>query len=134
MQRLNGREVVMQLITAYEEEAALYAGLEEAAADQRHLLANGQDPGRLAALDAGRAPWYHTPSLAEHIGKIEAGIAPLREYWEKVRDGARDSRVRALARTLDQLLEELVERIHTIVEIEKENSQALLAVRTANGT
>ncbi len=128
MQRLNGREVVMQLITAYEEEAALYAGLEEAAADQRHLLANGQDPERLATLVERQS------DLAEHIGKIEAGIAPLREYWEKVRDGARDTRVRALARTLDRLLEELVERIHAIVEIEKENSQALLTVRTTNGT
>ena len=127
MQQPDGREVVMQLIAAYQEEAALYAGLEEAAAEQRRLLANGRDTERLAGLVERQS------KLAEHIGKIEAGIAPLREHWEKTRDHARDARVLALAQTLDRLLDELAERIHHIVEIEKENSRVLIAVRAASG-
>ena len=127
MQKYNGRKVVTQLIKAYEEEAKIYEGLAQAAQEQHFLLKNGRDPKRLAALVEQQS------KFAEHIGKIEAGIAPLREYWENIRDAARDSHVRALAKLLDKILEELAERIHTIVELEKDNSRELLKTMSAAG-
>jgi len=116
----DGQEVLAGLIQAYEEEANLYAGLEEAAIEQREVLLNGRDPERLNQIIERQR------HLAEHIGKIEAGIAPLRAYWEQVRDAACGSHMRHLADSLDRLLEELADRIHTIVTIEKQNSRALL--------
>ena len=117
----NGRQVVTQLISAYEREADLYAGLEEAALEQQDLLVNGRDPERLDAL------LERQRHLAEHIGKIESGIAPLRQYWEQIRDAARGPQAENLMRTLDLLLEDLADRIHNIVEIERQNSRVLLA-------
>lgn len=124
MQKRNGREIVTQLIRAYEEEAKLYAGLEDAAVEQHELLRNGHDPRRLAALTERQQ------QFAEQIGKIEAGIAPLREYWEQIRDADPKMREHRLARTLDALLERLADCIHTIVEVDKENSRALMAEMT----
>jgi len=123
----NGRAVLRQLITAYQEEAQLYAALEADATEQRHLLLNGRDPGRLGELAE------HQRRLAEDIGRIETAIAPLRTYWEQMRDRSHGSGVRELARQLDDLLDALTERIHVIVEIERANSDALLAAVTPPG-
>lgn len=120
MHRANEQEVLSSLIRAYEEEANLYAGLEEAAVRQRQIILNGNDPRQIDRLVERQR------ELAEHIGKIEAAIAPLRRYWEQVRDSAQGPQVRQLAQNLDRLLGELAERIHAIVTIEKENARALL--------
>jgi len=127
MHRLNGRDVLKQLITAYEQEARLYAGLEEAARRQRNVLVNGRDPEQLGHLAEQQRV------LAEHIGQIEAAVAPLRAHWEKARDGARAPRVLELAQLLDRLLEDLADQIHRIVQIEKANSEALVALRMPTG-
>ena len=117
----SGREVVMQLISAYEQEIRLYEGVDEAATEQNEVLRNGRDPVRLAQLTERQR------QLSEEIGKIESGIAPLREYWERIRDTVHGTHIHGLARTLDELLDELAERIHVIVEIEKQNSRELLS-------
>ena len=95
-------------------------GVEEAATEQNQVLRNGRDLARLARLIERQR------QLSEEIGKIESGITPLREYWERIRDTVHGTNVHGLARTLDELLDELAERIHVIVEIEKENSRELL--------
>jgi len=120
MPHRNGRQVVLQLIRAYEEEAKLYAGLAEAATEQHDLMKNGADRERLATLVERQR------QLSEDIGKIEEGIAPLRRHWERIRWHLVGHDLRTLAAQLDHLLEELAERIHTIVAIEKANSRALL--------
>jgi hypothetical protein len=120
MRRPNGHDILRQLIRAYEKEATLYAGLETAAAEQQYVLLNGRDPERLDALVERQR------RLAEDIGKIEAGIAPLRQHWESNRDAVRGPQIDRLAQKLDALLEALALQIHHIVEIEKENSEALL--------
>ena len=120
MNRPDERHVVTQLIKAYEEEARLYDSVEQVAVEQNLVLRNGGDHERLSKLlDRQR-------ELAEHIGKIESGIAPLREHWERIREAARGTQVQELARTLDRLLEDLAERIGVIVEIEKQTSRELL--------
>ncbi len=121
MHRADELEVLSSLIRAYEEEANLYVGLEEAAVRQRQIILNGNDPRQLDRLVERQR------ELAEHIGKIEAAITPLRRYWEQIRDAAQGPQVRQLAQDLDRLLGQLAERIHTIVAIETENSHALLA-------
>lgn len=121
MNKLNGRKLVTQLTRAYEEEAKLYEGLERSVLEQRDLLLNGRDPRRLAHLVE------HQRHLAEDIGKIETAIAPLRDHWERIRDRQRSGEVRSLADALDDLLERLAERLHAIVEIEKDNTRELLA-------
>jgi len=121
MNRPDQRHVVTQLIKAYEEEAKLYDNVEQVAVEQNNVLRNGGGRERLSKLlDRQR-------ELAEHIGKIESGIAPLREHWERIREAARGSRVQELAQTLDRLLDDLAERIGVIVEIEKQNSRELLS-------
>jgi len=128
MRKANEQEVVTQLIAAYQEEATLYASLEEAALEQFHILRNGHDEGRLDALTERQR------QLAENIGRIEAGIAPLREYWEHVRDTPRAKAVSALSKDLDCLLERLAELIHQIVQIEKHNARVLMATVAPSGT
>ncbi len=126
MRKSDGRKVVTRLLTAYKEEAGLYEALAQAATEQHFLLTNGSDPDQLGALlDRQR-------DLAEDIGKIEAGIGPLREHWESTRDAAAP-RTRKLAESLDRLLEQLAERIHNIVKLEKDSSRALMRT-TAKAT
>ncbi len=127
MHRASEQDVLSSLIRAYREEANLYAGLEEAAIRQRQIIRNGNDPRQIDRLVERQR------ELAEHIGKIEAAIAPLRAYWEQIRDTAQGPQVRQLAQDLDRLLGQLAERIHAIVVIEKENSRALLATAALNG-
>jgi len=119
-----GRDVILQLIHAYEEEGRLYDQVYEAAAEQQRLLRNGRNPVRLSELIEAQR------HLAERIGKIESGIAPLRSYWERIRDSAHGPQTESLAEVLDGQLEDLVNRIHQIVEIERQNTQALLDVPT----
>jgi hypothetical protein len=121
MPTLSERVVLAQLISAYEQEDAIYAALEEAAAEQQAVLRNGRDPFTLdRLLDQQR-------SLAEDVGRIEAGIAPLRQYWEQRRDTHRHSPdTRRLAMMLDHVLDGLAERIHRIVAIQKQNSLAII--------
>jgi len=126
MRRANEQEVLLSLIRAYEEEANLYAGLEDAAIRQREIIENGKDPRQIDGLVERQR------ELAEHIGRIEAAITPLRQYWEQMRDAAQGPQVRQLAQNLDRLLDKLAEKIHAIVAIERENSRSLLAV-TASG-
>ena len=116
----DGREVVLQLISAYQEEACLYEQVYEAAAEQRRVLRNGRDPARLAELVERQR------RLSEDIGKIEAGIAPLRDYWERTRYTLHGGHVRDLSRSLDSLLEGLADRIHAIIELERETACELL--------
>jgi chromosome segregation ATPase len=120
MRNMDGRTVLMQLIAAYREESALYAGLEDAAVQQNSVLRNGRDPARLDQL------MERQRELAEQIGQIESGIAPLREHWEQVRDNTGDEQLGHLSSALDSLLAQLTDRIHRIVAVEKENSQALV--------
>lgn len=120
MTKRNGHDVVSQLITAYEEESRLYERVQQAASEQHAVLMNGRDPVRLADLVEQQR------ILAEDIGKIEAGIAPLRQYWEQMRDRLHDSHLRVRASVLDDLLEQIAIRIHYIIEIERENSRDLL--------
>jgi len=121
MSKLNGRRLVTQLIRAYEEEDKLYDGLERSVTEQRDLLLNGRDPRLLAHLVE------HQRHLAEDIGKIETAIAPLRDHWERIRDAQPSREVRRLGDALDDILERLAERIHAIVEVEKDNTRELLA-------
>lgn len=127
MTKRNGHEVVSQLITAYEEEALLYERVQQAASEQYSLLVNGRDPIRLTELVERQR------MLAEDIGKIEAGIAPLRQCWERMRDSLHDSHLRIRAGVLDELLEQIATRIHYIIEIERENSKALLTGHPTEG-
>ncbi len=121
MKKLDGRKAVLHLIKAYEEEDRLYEDIERAALEQCDVLRDGRDPARLREIvDRQR-------DLSEQIGKIEAGIAPLREHWELMRDSLADPEIRTLAEVLDALLERLIDRIHTIVEVERTNSEELLA-------
>ena len=120
MRNMDGRTVLMQLIAAYREESALYAGLEDAAVEQNDVLRNGRDPSRLDKL------MERQRDLAEQIGQIESGIAPLREHWEQVRDNAGDDQLGHLAAAFDNLLAELTDRIHRIVAVEKESSRVLV--------
>ncbi len=120
MNTRDGREVVLQLISAYQEETRLYEEVYEAAAKQQRVLRNGRDPARVAQLVERQR------RLSEDIGKIESGIAPLRDYWEQARDTFHGGHVRNLSRSLDSLLEGLADRIHAIVELEREATHELL--------
>jgi len=120
MSKLSGRTVVMQLIRAYEEEDRLYSGIEQAVLEQRDLLLNGRDTARLNDLVEVQR------NLAEDIGKIESGIVPLREHLERMLTANPGSEVQALADVLDTILERLADRIHAIVEVERNNTQELL--------
>jgi hypothetical protein len=120
MSKASGRKIVMQLIRAYEEEERFYLGIERAVVEQHDVLRNGRDPVRLNELVEVQR------ELAEHIGKIDAGIAPLREHWEHIRDADLDDEAEALADVLDTILDRLADRIHLIVEVERENTEELL--------
>lgn len=124
MTRRNGNDVVSQLITAYEAEALLYERVQKAAAEQHAVLMNGRDPVSLSELVERQR------ILAEDIGRIEEEIAPLRQYWEQMRDRLHDSHLRVRASVLDDLLEQIAVRIHYIIQIERENSRALLSNTT----
>jgi predicted nuclease with TOPRIM domain len=120
MHKLGARNVLKQLIAAYREESALYADLENTAAEQNAILRNGRDQQRLDALmDQQRG-------LAERIERIEAGIAPLREHWDQLRDSEASEEMTQLSGTLDNVLAGVTECIHRIVTIEKDTAQVLL--------
>ncbi|MFW6158718.1 MAG: hypothetical protein ACOC8E_05110 [Planctomycetota bacterium] len=119
MRKPSQAEVLTQLLDAYRQEARLYAGIERAAIEQFDILQNGRDPARLAELTERQR------TLSELIGKIESGIQPVRQHWEQVRDSLEGPRCRRLASQLDRLLDRLADQIHTVVEIERENSNAL---------
>ena len=127
MRKLDGRRAVRQLIRAYEEEDHLYEEIERAVLEQNQVQRNGRDPERLRQLVEQQR------ELSERIGKIENGIAPLRQHWERIRDSLADPEVVALADVLDALLERLIDRIHMIVEVERENSRDLLASTASQG-
>jgi len=120
MSRSSGRKIVMQLIRAYEEEERFYLGIEQAVVEQHDVLRNGRDPARLNELVEVQR------ELAEHIGRIEDGIAPLREHWERIRDTGLGEEAETLADVLDTILDRLADRIHVIVEVERENTEELL--------
>lgn len=126
MRKLNGRAVVMQLIRAYEEEDRLYQGIGEAVLKQRDVLMNGRDPVELNELVETQR------GLAEDIGKIESGILPLRERLTCLLVEDPDAEVQALADVLDSILERLADRIHAIVEVERDNTDALLEPASAD--
>ena len=119
----NEHEVISKLITAYEEEARLYQHVQQAASEQYAVLMNGRDPVKLAELVERQR------ELADNIGKIESSIEPLRQCWERMRDSLHDSTLRTRAMILDELLEQIATRIHYIIELERQNSKALLAGR-----
>ena len=120
MRKLSGRTVVVQLIRAYEEEDRLYGAIEKAVLEQRDVLMNGRDPVRMNELVETQR------GLAEDIGKIESGIAPLREHMERMLVANPGGEIQALADVLDTILERLADRIHAIVEVERDNTEELL--------
>ncbi len=119
MRKSNQIETLNRLLEAYKEEARLYKEMQEAAAEQLGLLQGGSAPGRVADLTERRC------ALAELIAKIESAIRPLRSDRENLSPIDSDHCLK-LAHELDQLLDQIAGQVRDLIEIERQNSIALI--------
>lgn len=98
-------DVARRLIDGYESELGLYMSL-LALAREEHSGAGGA-----RSVERTLARLREKGRILEEIGRLEAGLAPLKESWDQERGSRPNEEISALNRVLEQIAQVLEETL-----------------------